>query len=286
MVHATAPTHPGARALLGAVCAPSPRAEPTPPVAIVCAHPDDEIVGAGGRLPHLHDVRVVHVTDGAPRDGLDAAALGFATRTAYAQARATERARALALAGVRPAQLHDVGLCDQEASHTLFELALYLTELFELLRPRLVLTHAYEGGHPDHDATALAVHAATTRIRERGGAAPAVAEMTAYHARGAEMVTGEFLPVADCEPRTVTLREEERALKQAMLACHATQQRVLAAFPTDTERFRVAPAYDFTAPPHDGPLFYERFDWGVTGAQWRALAQEALGLLGHAPAPA
>src|SRR3954454_97425 len=87
---------------------------PAPRTVVVCAHPDDESVGAGARLGALGDVAVVHVTDGAPADMRDAAALGIAARAAYAGVRRAERRRALALAGV--AEVEDVGLVDQEAS--------------------------------------------------------------------------------------------------------------------------------------------------------------------------
>jgi hypothetical protein len=61
-----------------------------------------------------------------------------------------------------------------------------------------------------------------------------------------------------------------------------SQREVLRAFPVDTERFRPAPRYDFSRPPHVGPLLYESRGRGVTGAQWRSLAQAqaALGALG------
>ena len=35
-------------------------------------------------------------------------------------------------------------------------------------------------------------------------------------------------------------------------------------FPIAIERFRPAPDYDFTQPPHEGRLFYENYDWGMT----------------------
>jgi hypothetical protein len=61
-----------------------------------------------------------------------------------------------------------------------------------------------------------------------------------------------------------------------MIAAHASQQRVLAPFATDVERFRPAPAYDFTRPPNGGRLYYERYAWGMTGERWRTLANDAL----------
>ena len=69
-----------------------------------------------------------------------------------------------------------------------------------------------------------------------------------------------------------------------MVACHATQARVLAPFPLGPERFRSAPRYDFSRPPHPGPLHYERADsgatWGIDGARWRAEATAAARRLG------
>ncbi|OLE88653.1 MAG: hypothetical protein AUG08_07550 [Acidobacteria bacterium 13_1_20CM_2_55_15] len=51
---------------------------------------------------------------------------------------------------------------------------------------------------------------------------------------------------------------------------------MLADFPMDAERFRVAPPYNFREPPHEGSLYYEQFDWGVKGEQWRRFAAAAL----------
>jgi hypothetical protein len=89
----------------------------------------------------------------------------------------------------------------------------------------------------------------------------------------------EFLHRPGIEITTVVLDERARAFKRRLIACFSTQQRVLADFPVDLERFRAAPAYDFTRPPHEGGLYYEQFDWGVDGARWRALSGEALAAL-------
>jgi N-acetylglucosamine malate deacetylase 2 len=52
------------------------------PVAVVVAHPDDETIGCGAILRRLPLVRLVHVTDGAPRDMIDAVRLGPMRRCA------------------------------------------------------------------------------------------------------------------------------------------------------------------------------------------------------------
>ena len=148
-----------------------------------------------------------------------------------------------------------------------------------------MLTHAYEGGHPDHDAAAFAVRAALALLAARGAPVPAAAEFPSYHARGPAMVFGRFLPGGP-RARAARLSPEEHALKRQMLDCFATQRAVIARFPTHTERFRPAPDYDFRRPPHPGRLLYERFGWGMTGKEWRALARAATRTLGlAAPAP-
>lgn len=245
-------------------------------VAVVAAHPDDETIGAGGSLPRFGEVILLHVTDGAPRNGRDAAAAGLKSREAYAAARRRERIAAAQLAGIGLDRQVEMGIIDQEASLHLDRLACRLADWLAESGPDLLLTHPYEGGHPDHDAAAFAVHAACRLLERERWPSPAIAEFTSYHAQAGIMAVGCFLP-ADGSPETTRLlSEEERDLKRRMFACYATQRQVLSAFPIDIERFRPAPAYDFTRPPHPGPLHYESFDWGMTGERWRALAGEAL----------
>jgi LmbE family N-acetylglucosaminyl deacetylase len=43
----------------------------------ITAHPDDEVIGAGGQFATLAAPLFVQVTDGAPRDMLDAIRSGF-----------------------------------------------------------------------------------------------------------------------------------------------------------------------------------------------------------------
>jgi N-acetylglucosamine malate deacetylase 2 len=247
-----------------------------PKTIVVVAHPDDEIVGAGARLSSLKDLTVVHVTDGAPRDLGDALRSGFTTGDEYASARREECLSALGLAGVAPEQVRELGFADQEASFNLLLIARRLIEILGEVRPEAVLTHPYEGGHPDHDATAFAVHYARRLLEDAGVRPPAVLELTSYYSSGGRMVTSDFLPFRGHGVITIHLSREARSLKRRMFNCFITQREVLRQFPLGVERFRMAPSYDFTLPPHEGRLHYEYFNWGVKGAEWRALAREAL----------
>lgn len=250
-------------------------------VMVVVAHPDDETVGLGAHLPKLPKVRMVYVTDGAPRDLRDARAAGFVTRQAYARARHDELHAALTMAGVDTEGVHFVGLVDQEASLHLVDLSQTVEALLQKYTPDAVITHPYEGGHPDHDATAFAVHTACHLLNARAEPVPIIVEGTFYHNRSGEMATGEFLPRADgTDVCTRILSEEQRAFKRRMYDCYVTQHHMLRLFPVEVERFRPAPHYDFERAPHEGQLFYEMFEWGMTGPRWRNLAREALVELG------
>ncbi|MBP0443615.1 PIG-L family deacetylase [Roseomonas sp. SSH11] len=269
-----------ARLSAGALLTRLARREPLEdPVAIVVAHPDDETLGAGGVMPLFRDLLLLQVTDGAPRNLEDARAAGFSTAEDYAEARERELQAALRVAGVAPGRVR-LGAADQGASLNMPAIARAMAAHLARHGTRWVLTHAYEGGHPDHDATAFCVQAAAALLARGGGEAPAILEMPFYHAAPDGWAIGRFLPGP---PHTVLqLTEGERARKRAMIDAFTTQAGVLGQFPLDNELFRQAPAHDFTAPPHEGQLLYERHGWGMGGQRWRALVAEASLALGLA----
>ncbi|HVX42025.1 MAG TPA: PIG-L family deacetylase [Gemmatimonadaceae bacterium] len=249
-------------------------------ILVVVAHPDDEVIGVGARLHDWSDVHITCTTDGAPLDMRDAVAARAPTRGAYAALRRAERARALALAGVPAWRVHDLGFVDQQSSRELVALTALLVAVVRALRPSIIITHAYEGGHPDHDAAAFAV-AAASAVLARELAPPALLELASYHAGAHGIRTGAFLPAPvplDDAPLAPPLRDHKRSL----LACFGSQRQTLQYFDCGAEPLRLAPSYLFGAPPHDGALFYEHFDWGMRGHEWRAMARSAARDLGVA----
>ncbi|HVW93524.1 MAG TPA: PIG-L family deacetylase [Devosia sp.] len=246
---------------------------------LVVAHPDDETIALGGHLPRLRQMPIACLTDGAPADLRDAHAHGFSSAADYADARRRELEAALGVAGYPRQHLILFGVPDQQAAAQLAPLARRLAALMTERRPRFVLTHAYEGGHPDHDAAAFVVAAAAELLRRSSLPAPTIVEMPFYHAGAGGTVYQRFIPVPDAVELVLRLSPDDAVIKGEMLACHASQSGTLAPFARDTERFRLAPAYDFRTLPNGGLLQYEAWQLGLTGADWLRLAADALAAL-------
>jgi LmbE family N-acetylglucosaminyl deacetylase len=250
-----------------------------PPVMIVVAHPDDETIGMGAQLCRFRNALLLQITDGAPRDGLDAAARGFAGIREYAFARRIELYAALEAGLAAGVRTEIVGITDQGACLNLARLTERILQRLEQKRPAAIFVQPYEGGHPDHDAAAFSVQAAARLISTSGETPLAIIEMTAYHADGPRLATGTFLPSGD-PITTIELTSADRLRKRRMIDRFTSQRDLLAGFETEVERFREAPDYDFAQPPHPGELHYERLGWSITGEAWRSHARGALEALG------
>jgi N-acetylglucosamine malate deacetylase 2 len=244
------------------------------PVLIVAAHPDDETIGLGGQVGVLKDAYIIHVTDGAPRS--------TPSRARYALARRREFRAAMDLVDVKRNRCLKLGAADQESSFSLSSLTRLLFARLVKIEPKVIFTHSYEGGHPDHDACAFIVQAAVNMIQP-GMDPPLRVEFTSYHngtphSNSSRMQVGAFLsgpPVT-----TIALTRRAQGLKRRMFAHFKTQQHVLKDFPIGQESFRVAQYYNFSKAPHPGKLYYEGKGWGVDcGAEWRRLALDAAGAL-------
>ena len=247
-----------------------------PRVLLVYAHPDDEAIAVGGRLPLFADAKFVQVTDGAPADNNDGAQLVF-TREAYGKVREAESAAAFCAGGLASPRWRCFGIADKQAAMRLGELVHRVADLIAAEQVEMVFTHPYEGGHADHDACAFAVHTAVRKMAAAGLQVPLIVESVFYQAASGTCQVGRFLPHAHAHKELVLeLSDVEQRRKRAMFAAFPTQAGVLRDFSTAEERFRVAPRYDFTQPPHHGPAYYERFIDGMTAERFCALASEAM----------
>ena len=220
-------------------------------VANVIAHPDDEAIACGALMTRLRNVTVVFVTDGSPAHGAHATRAGFASTAEYAAARAREVRAALAIAGVGEQQIVELGAPDGEVWHSMVAIVQRLGRVFDQRRIRTVFTHAFEGGHSDHDGVAYCAHLAAGIMGTR---APHMIEMPLYHERPDGLARQTF---CDGEEGVVaSLTAAQRRMKMAMFAAHATQSHVLQHFDPGIERYRDAKTYNFRSPPNRGLTRY------------------------------
>jgi N-acetylglucosamine malate deacetylase 2 len=244
--------------------------------AIIVAHPSDEVAGAGYLICKLDQVTVVHVSDGAPRQVALWEDAGFARRRDYAEARRKECACALAIAHIPAERIVEFDYMALDLPRRLISLTRRIKSFLMSSSCEIVLTHAFDGGHPDHDATAFATHGAVNLLKRNGLKAPVIFEFGVYPASDGRTRILDFLPGPGKETTTLVLDGKATNLKLRMFDCFWTQGESLKTFPFALERFRRAPSYDFRQPPNCGTPYYESFDWGLTGEEWQALADDAL----------
>lgn len=129
------------------------------PVLVLAAHPDDEVIGAGGLLAwhgqQRHAVTVVHMTDGARGDPSQRAGDIRAVRRREGE----EALRRLSLPAPRC-----WGLPDGQLPEHLDIVVPRLRELFAEIRPATLYSFWFGEAHRDHRAVAAATVAAVDAL--------------------------------------------------------------------------------------------------------------------------
>lgn len=211
---------------------------------ILVAHPDDETLACGGLLQRMPASMVVFATDGAPPHyGFERK---FHSLKNYSNLRFQEAARVCAsLPNCSFQRLTKPGgsyLVDQHLFHDLHPALNSFCDTARAFSPDALLSHAYEGGHIDHDACAfIASHAAADLSIKRF-------EFPLYSQD--ENGKAVFQQFRDSGPVPLEWRltEAEAACKAKMLAEYATQPGLAAMFQLATERIRDASHTDFSVP--------------------------------------
>jgi N-acetylglucosamine malate deacetylase 2 len=225
--------------------------------AVIVAHSGDEIIGAGGLISRLREVTILHVTE-------------------YDQTKTKASISALELANVPSDRVVELGVTDIREPHSLASLSHEIAGFLQRFKPEVVLTHPYDGGHPDHDATAFATHAAMRLMQNNGFEPPALFEMALHPSTDGQKRELDFFPGTWREATTLVLDEKTRKLKRRMFDCVAVQESNLKGTTLSLERFRRSPDYDFSIAPNAGKPAYESFDSEMTGVRWQVLARKAL----------
>lgn len=256
------------------------------PTWLIAAHADDEVIGLGAQLRKFKNLTLIHATDSTPPSVFFAERVGFHSLQDYRAARAREAERVCKAVGIASHTTLPIG--DQRLAFKLSKLIASLNQLLDAVpreqQPKYVITHSYEGGHPDHDALAIGVRRFLKTLPE--AAQPHHLEMLSYHIAqhsnpkpaDHRIDTTQFLNESDQATWMRPLSEEERLEKQRLLSFYASQVNITSLFEGSIEKLRLAPTYDFTRPPHRGSLYYETLGWPseciTTWQSWReAIAQ-------------
>jgi len=230
---------------------------------VVVAHPDDEVIGCGALLQRMREPIVVFCTDGAPRPARWWQKYG--SRAAYSQLRREEARQALSYADVKNfeflAAANSELFADQELFKRLPEAVKALESVAERYKPEAMLTHAYEGGHPDHDACCFVTSMVAPQMGVRAWEMPLYRRQPDGISVKQQFVqrTGQEIEVH------VTADEVER--KRRMVQAYPSQGDIISAFDATVERVRPMYDYDFSQPPHAGKLNYEMWQWEMTGRE-------------------
>ncbi len=177
-----------------------------------------------------------------------------------------------ALAGLCSDELVSLGYAPQETPAHLMQVTRRIGEFLRRLSPDIVIAQAYEGGDCDRDAAAFAVHHAVRELQKR----PLLVEMTGWNGTGEVRSLGEFLHRPGVCERISPLTPEEVSRKRQLLELLPELCARVPDADLHVENFRMAPCYDFTRPPHPGPLHYEQNGGRWTGERWRAEAARAI----------
>jgi len=207
---------------------------------LVTAHPDDEAIGAGILLQRLPAAALVCCTNGAPDTERFWREKGFHSREQYGEARRRELGEAAKRARLAFATMLDIK--DQELYLHLPYAIDCVCERIREWQPESIVTHAYEGGHPDHDAASFVSSVAGARY------SLPVWEMPLYHGPSVAKVRQRF---RDDSAEIVEIAGSpiELERKWQLWAAHASQLPVLQRFDINLpELFRPQPRYDYTSP--------------------------------------
>lgn len=222
-------------------------------ILILLAHPDDEVVACATSIARARaqgaTVTALYLTHGClAQDVLwPWQRKNYASIVAKRHAEAEEAATFL---GFQP-----VGWAARPARSLWRNLPQVFDEVEAALahyRPDQVWVPAYEGGNPDHDA----LNAIGFRLKPR----LSVLEFAEYNFFGGKAHSQSFI-YSDETARIVMLTPDERETKLKALRIYESEAGNLSSIKVDQENYRPLSSYNYEQPPHQGKLWYARFQW-------------------------
>jgi LmbE family N-acetylglucosaminyl deacetylase len=224
-------------------------------VLIFAAHPDDETIACSGLLQRASESLVLFAVDGAPRRyGFEQK---FGSLQAYSEERFREASRALGLIARcsfgRLVRQDGTWFADQRLFRELPEAFTSLHRVTREYSPDLLVSHAFEGGHIDHDACHILAKQTACVL-----SLPHI-EFPLYwkNSQGRDVLQ-RFRENRNDEI-VLQLSSQELLVKQRMLTEYKTQRYLTSVFCSQTERFRPMTGSDYEDATWPGYPFENRW---------------------------
>lgn len=222
-------------------------------ILILAPHPDDEIVAACAAIGRARaegaKVSVLFLTHGC-----------IARKTLWPWQRENYQAR-LDLRKIEAEEtalmlgVKIIGFQNRPTRHLWSELNHVKIEIEDTIKKHQIdqlWVPTYEGGHADHDG----LNGLCQTFKHK----MSVLEFSEYNYVNKTSNAQTFLAPNGTET-TITLTDKEKQTKKMALALYASEQSNLDYVGTDKECFRPLADYDYSKPPHNGKLWYTRFQW-------------------------
>lgn len=231
-------------------------------VLILGAHQDDLEICCTGLIKQIQKnngkINVVYTTNGAPKDNSYYPRYNIDNPTDYALLRKKESLKALSLLGLSSDNATFFNYMDQDLINHIIEARDNLIELISIHNPSILVSPAYEGGHPDHDVTRLIAEEAVELSKKE----ILFLEYSEYNNYENIEKFFKFIP-NESLIFNIKLNEEEISLKRKIFECFPSQKKYIWDFLSsdiNNEKFRIAIKEDFLKLPHERPLYYENIN--------------------------
>ncbi len=221
-------------------------------ILILAPHPDDEVVGTCAIIKRGLELGqrfyIFFMTNGV----ISREEMWFFEKKKYSRRlkkRLSEMKRAVKYLGIKKYYLQNIP--SRSLKMHIVKTINKIKFIIQNHNITTIFTPAYEGGHQDHD---VANFMASKFIKQLN-----VYEFAEYNNFGGKSVSNTFFG-EDLNEEILTLNDKEIFFKKKMLSIYKSETKNLGHIKVVRETFRKLVSYDYSQRPHEGKLFYERFN--------------------------